>query len=1077
MKKIIGAFVGNTVLANVVLLILIVCGVLATTGIIRESMPELKINQINVDVSYPGTDPEESEQAIARRLEAAIDGMEGVKQYHTVSHEGGVWMGVEVNEDRDIEEMRDRVRGAVDSITTFPAGVRPARVTVATATEDVMYVALSGDLSERQFKEWGESVREEMLKSPNITIVEVLDTRPYEIQVEVSEEALLKYDLALTDVSEAIRRNSSDAAVGKIDADGQYVRLRTIGRRETGKEFASVVVKTLPNGETITLDEVATVTDGFDARPTHATLNGEPCISLGIKKAQGEDAIGIAAAVRDYIAEHEGALPAGLKMTVTNDQTEFIKGQIDLLVENGIMGLVFVLVILWIFLDTRLSFWVAMGIPISMAGALTLMWILGATFNQISLISFIVVLGIIVDDAIVVGEAIYVHRKMGKGPLEAAVDGVCEVGLPVLAAVVTTALAFLPLAFIPGVMGQFMVIMPIVVVSALVISLVECLFLLPAHLSHLPDPDAPTRKRWWGHRLHQRAGHSLEWFAEKIYAPTVKHAVKYRYVSLCVALTVVLLTVGLLQGGFIRVVFWPPIDGDFIQASIEFPDGTPPALTQAAVEHTRQALEETIKELQKPGEAPLVNNVTTSLDKWESQRGNLYVHLASAANRSVQSQDISAAWEKATGLIPGALVQRFSESSVGGGGAPIEFWLQGKEIPVLRAAAQEVKAKLRQYDGVYQIADDFQPGKMELHVELKPEAYALGLDLSAVSRQLQAGYYGEEALRLQRGRDDVRVLVRYPRGDRKTMEELEQTRIRTPQGHEVPLLSVATVDAQQGLKEISGSNGLRRVRVTAACDTDIANPDEVVAELSEKYMDGIVAGYADVEWSLHGAASENQQTMAGLMKGFLIAVLAIFVVMAAMFKSYVQPFVILMVVPFGIVGAFVGHMVLGIPVTFLSLFGLVALTGVVVNDAIVLIVCANNMLKEGVPFFDAVCKAGVRRFRAIILTTLSTCGALIPLMVEKNIQAQIVIPMAASIAFGVAFATVLTLLFIPCLLCILNDARRLAFAVRYRRWPSVEEVEPGYVEKEVIMDKVVKLETNKNGGIHVGDMALEKIIG
>ncbi len=1047
MKNLLTAIVSNNVFANVLLAIIMVVGILAATRLVRESMPQFSIDLIFVEVPFPGADPEEVEEGVSQRIEAVIDGLEGVKRYTTGSWEGRATVQIEVAEGYDVREVKDEVQNAVDSIATFPARVERPLISEIKDEEFVIALALYGDVPERQLKEWAEDVRGKLQRTHGISLVEVGDTRPYEIAIEISKEKLLEYNLTLGEVSEAVLRGSFNLPAGTIRTEGEDIRIRMIGRKYTGREFGAIVIRSSMNGDLVTLDKIATIRDGFAEDPAYASFNGHPSVIVEVTKAPGEDALTIANAVKRFAIQQSKTLPPQLHIEQCFDDSEFVRGQLELLARNGIFGLILVVGILWFFLNSRLSFWIAMGIPISLSGALILMWALGQTINQISLITFIIVLGIIVDDAIVVGEAIFVHRRQGKPALEAAVEGVREVGAPVIAAVLTTIAAFLPLAFVPGIMGKVIVIMPIVVISALLVSLVECLFLLPAHLNHLPpilphDRPATTWKER-AMRFHEFTGRMLEGFAEQMYAPFVRRVVHHRYVTLCIALSVVLMTTGLVGGGIVRVVFWPPVDGNTLRATVEFPSGTPFGLTRDAVEETREAFERVAARTKTVSGEPLIRNIYTQVYQRTPYLGRVIVEMINPSKRGVHSQELAAAWEREVGPIPGAVQQSFVEDQVGMDGPPIEIWLQGKDLDALRAAADELKAKLREYDGIFQVADDFRSGKTELRVHLKPEAHTLGLTLDQVAQQLYAGYYGEEAIRMQRGRDDMRVRVRYPEDERRTLSELERIRVRTPRGMEVPILSVAKVELAEGVSNIKGSNGLRRIAVTADVDVTRANSSEIVAELSEGYLDDLTTRYGQLTWSVEGVEESNQETLAGLKEGFIIALLGIYTIMATIFRSYIQPLVILAIVPFGMVGAVFGHLALGIPVTFLSLFGIVALAGVVVNDSIVLTECVNNLLAEGAVFMDAVCMGGVRRFRAIFLTTASTCIGLTPLILERDLQAQVVIPMAVSIAAGVAFSTLLTLLLVPAMLTIVNDLRRAIRKAATGHWPTPEEVEPG----------------------------------
>lgn len=1047
MRSILTAIVGHNVLANVVLVTIVVVGMLATANLVRESMPQFDINMIFVEVPFPGADPEEVEEGVSQRIEAAIDGLEGIKQYTTGSWEGRATVEIEVAEGFDLNEVKDEVQNAIDTIDTFPARVERPRVSEIKDDEFVIALALYGDVPERQLKEWAEDVRDRLQRIDGISLVYVGGTRPYEIAIEISKSKLLEYGLTLEEVGNALRRGSLNLPAGTVQTEGEDIRIRMMGRRYTGREFASIVVRSSMDGELITLDKLATIQDGFVEKPAYTSFNGHPCVIVEVMKAPGEDALDIAERVREFAANESATLPPQLHVEPCFDDSEFVRGQLDLLVRNGLVGLVLVVLILWFFLNTRLSFWIAMGIPISLSGALILMWAMGQTINQISLITFIIVLGIIVDDAIVVGEAIFVHRQQGQTALQAAVNGVFEMSAPVLAAVLTTIAAFLPLAFVPGILGRIIVIMPVVVISALLVSLVECLFLLPAHLNHLPEPkprrNAPAHWRARVVRIHEYTSHVLERFAERVYAPIVRVVVRHRYVTACVSLAVVLVTAGLVGGKVVRIVFWPPVDGNTLRALVEFPAGTSPEITRDAVDRTREAFQQLADRTETVSGEPLIRNIYTNVYDFSPHMGRVVVEMLGTSKRGIHSQELAAAWEKEVGAIPGAVQQSFVEEQVGMDGPPIEIWLQGKDLDALRAASEELKAKLREYDGVFQVADDFRSGRKELRVHLKPEAHTLGLTLDEVARQLYAGYYGDEAIRLQRGRDDMRVRVRYPEDERQTLAELDQIRIRTASGMEVPFRSVADVELAEGVASIKGSNGLRRIAVTASADVTRANPSDIIAELGEGYLDDLAARYGQILWTVEGVEESNQETLAGLKNGFLIALLGIYTILATVFRSYIQPLVILLIVPFGIVGAIFGHLALGIPVTFLSLFGIVALAGVVVNDSIVLTECVNNLLAQGTAFADAVCLGGVRRFRAIFLTTASTCIGLTPLILERDLQAQVVIPMAVSIAAGVAFSTLLTLLFLPAMLAIVNDLRRALHRALTGEWPTAEQVEPG----------------------------------
>ncbi|MCP4680855.1 MAG: efflux RND transporter permease subunit [Desulfobacterales bacterium] len=1053
MKKIITAFARNTVFANIVLLLLFLSGGLAVTLMIRETIPDMSLDMITITIPYLGADPEEVEEGISLKIEEVLEGVEELKQFNTSSGEnyGSAWL--EIKDGYDVNAVLDKVRSKVEAISTFPVDAEKPIIQELLIRNAVVLVSLSGEMTERGLKEWAENIKDEIQQISYISQVEIFGARDYEISIEVSEKQLRKYGLTFDIVTNAIRTSSMNMAGGTIRTQGEEIRVRTIGRKYTGAEFASIVVMALPSGEVITLDRVAKINDGFTEDPIQATLNGKPALLLVIYKTREEDAITISESMQEFVEKKKQQVPQGAKIDIFYDDTNILRDRINLLVKNGLIGLCLVFIILWVFLDTRLSFWGGMGIPISFAGAFAILWAMGATINMISLFGLIMVLGIVVDDAIVVGESIFVHRKRGEPPLKAAVEGVSEVGMPVFAAVLTTIVAFIPLRHVSGIMGKFIAIMPVVVISCLAISLVECLFLLPAHLSHLPDLNAKkTGKNPLLRRIddfHRMVGNGLEWFVAKIYTPFLKKALHWRYISLCVAVSLLLVTMGLVKGGIIKFETFPDLDGFLLVSTLEFPEGTPPERTKEAVAQVDAALIRLEERINTLSGAPLIKSRYTivgqtleEITRWGPNMGAVQAILLDPEERGIHTKDLMVEWEKEVGAIPGIKSLTFSGMSVGPPGDPIEVWFQGQDMDVILSAADDLIERLHKFDGVYQIRSDFSKGKNEMRFTLKPEARTLGLTVHDLARQLNTGYFGDEVLRLQRGREDIRVKVRYTAQERSRISDLEKVRIRTRSGHEVPLLSVADVTFSPGFSEITRTDGMRRVAVSAALDTKKANASEIFAELSGSFFPQLNKKYPGLFVSLQGEQKKMRESFGSLLIGFPLAILAIFIIIATTFRSYTQPFVIMFTVPFGIIGGIFGHLLLGYNLSMLSIFGMVALSGVVVNDAIVLIERINENIAEGMPFFDAIIKGGARRFRAIFLTTISTVGGLTPLIMETDMQAKFLIPMAVSIAAGVTFATILTLVLIPSLLAILSDLRLLSHRRRHGIWPTREEVEP-----------------------------------
>jgi len=1053
MKRILASFARNTVFANIVLILIFLAGGIATLSMIRENFPEFSLDIIIISIPYPGADPEEVEEGISRKIEEAVEGIEGIKQFNTESSEniGTAW--IEVKKDFEVDDVLDKIRTKVNAISTFPVAAEKPVISELTLKDAVMLLYLSGDMSERRIKEWSERIKDDLQALPEVSQVGIFGARGYEIGIEVSEERLREYGLTFDEVAGAIRRNSLNLAGGTIRTKGEEIRVRTMGRKYTGEELSSIVVLARPEGDIITLDRLARVKDGFSEDPINARINGEPSVLIIVYKTQEEDALTISQAVQKFIANKQQQLSQGTHLHILYDNTEMLKRRIDLLVKNGSIGLMIVFLSLWIFLNARLSFWSGMGIPVSIAGALAVLWAMGGTINMISLFSLIMVLGIVVDDAIVVGEAIYVHRKQGKPPIKAAVEGVSEVGMPVIAAVITTIVAFIPLLYVGGIMGKFIAILPVVVIACLAVSLVECLLLLPAHLSHLPDPNAPethlnplTRRL---EKIHHLTSRGMEWFVARIYTPFLSKALYWRYISFCTAISILLLTIGLMRSGILKFEVFADVDGFIITSTVEFPSGTPPEVTENAIQQIDAALLRLAEKTQTKSGDPLIENrlalvgqTLSDLPDIGPHYGSVQAILLESERRGIHTKDLMIKWEKEIGVIAGVKSLTFTGLQHGPPGDPIEIWLQGHNMDDILAAADDLMERLRKFEGVYQVRSDFSLGKNELRLELKPEAQTLGLTVDDLARQIYAGFYGDEAIRLQRGRDDVRVKVRYTADERRSISDFEQVRIRTMAGHEVPLRSVANISFSPGYSTITRTDGMRRVKVSAGVDTNKANANEIFSELSANYFPQLKHKYPALHVALQGEQKKMRESFDSLYVGFPLAVLGIFIIIATMFRSYAQPFVIMFTVPFGIIGAVIGHLVLGYDLSIMSIFGMVALTGVVVNDAIVLIERINENFAEGMPFFEAILRGGARRFRAIFLTTVSTVGGLSPLIMETDLQAKFLIPMALAIAAGVLFATILTLVLVPSLMTILSDFRLLIHRFRYGYWPKRAEVEP-----------------------------------
>ena len=1062
MKALIESIAQNKVLANLLMLFILLSGVAAATLMIREDFPSFTLDTVSVSLGWDGASPQDTEEGVSLKVEEAIDGIQGIETFTTTSSEGNSTTTITVKYGYDASSVYEKVKNKIDQISTFPSTADNPVVTLPTITKPVLTLGLSGSMDERELKELAKTVRDELKALPSISQAEMTGTRDYQITVTVSEETLQKYGFTLADVTTAIQNSSLNRSGGTIKTQGETFSLRTKGKRYSGKELEKIVILAKTTGETLTLGQLATVTDGFKEDRLRIESDGSSAAFVTVSKTDKEDAIAIANAVQAYIAEKNESLPSQSQLTILVDNTQEIRGAITMLAQNGIMGLLLVFAMLWLFLDTRLAFWAGMGIPISLAGGLAILWMLGYTINTVSLFGLIMVLGIVADDAIVVGEAIYVHRKKGAGPISATVLGIREVGLPVMAAVATTVVAFIPLMNINGILGKIVIGLSVAVVACLAISLVECLVLLPAHLSDLPDPNRKKVSRFALVRaidaFHTRSVASMETVAKSFYQPLLKKVVKNRYLALCVAVTIALVTTGLFQGGLLKYVMFPELDSTEVVASVTFPEGTPYKTTQQAVKKIEAGLLSLAEKTKTVSGEPLIKHRVTVFGQSTSNHlghlgstgahaGGVQVSLLDSSKRGIHAQQICRAWENEVGPIAGVQKLTFSSGAGGPDGGAIGIALQGGTLKALEGASKEIRNRLQKIDGVFRIRDDSSPGKNEITFTLKPEARTLGITVQDLSDQLFAAYYGKEAVKIQRGEDEVDVMVTYTENERRTLESLQQMRIKTTSGALVPLVEVANFITTPGYAKITRTDKKRELTVSADVNTEKVVAGDVLQELSNGFLSEVQSKWG-VGVQLKGDAEKDKKAFGSMAIWVPLAILTIYMIVAAMFHSYLQPVIILITIPFGLIGAFLGHFLMGINLCMFSVFGMVALTGVVVNDAIVLIDRINTNLKEGIPFEKAVIQGGTRRFRAVMLTSITTIGGLLPLIMESDPAAQSMVPMGVSLAAGIAFATLLTLLLIPALLMIINDARCGLSFLRHNSWPVREAVEPAFLKNQ-----------------------------
>ncbi len=1058
MKALIAWFADNSVAANLLMLIIVVGGALTVPVIKKEVFPEINADIVNVSVLYPGASPEEVEEAINVRIEEKIAGLEGVKQISSTAAEGVGAVTIEAMLGTDVGELLDDVKSQVDTIDTFPEEAEEAVVSQVTIRRHVLSVAVYGDAGELTLKRFAERVRDELTSLPGITLVELSNARPYEVSIEVPESSLRRFGLSFDQVADAVRRSSLDLPAGSVRTEAAEIMLRTKGQAYTGRDFERLVLLSRPDGTRLYLSDVATVVDGFAETDQSARFNGKPAVMVQVFRVGQQSALEVAEAVKKYVREARPDLPNGIYLDTWRDSSRVLRGRLDTLLRNGGQGLLLVFICLALFLQFRLALWVTMGIPLSFLGALWMFPSLGVSINVLSLFCFILVLGIVVDDAIVVGENVYRTRQRGETGLDAVVKGTQEVAIPVVFGVLTTVAAFLPMLFLPGSTGKMMRLFPLAVIPSLLFSLLESQLILPSHLKHVVvNGDAPARGvRGAWKRFQRKFSGGLETFIDKVYGPVLGRALRWRYLSLSTAVSFLVITVAMAWSGWVSFTFFPKAEADAVVAELTMPQGTPKEATASAVaqlEASAQELKRVLESKYGPkseggeggyrggavrhivasvGEQPYRSAQTHNGGRVGSSfsgahLGEVYIELAPSEERSFDSESAARRWRELNGSVPDAVELTYS-ASLFSAGAPIDVRFAGPSIEDLSEAAKRLKTALSAYPGVFDVSDSFRPGKEEIKLNIKPRAEALGLSLADLAKQVRQGFYGEEAQRVQRGREDLKVMVRYPESERRSLATLENMRIRLPglpgqAPSELPFSSVATVDVGRGYASIQRANRQRVVDVTSEVDPALGNANRIVEDLKAEVLPAIVADYPGLHYSLEGEQREQRETLGSLARGFLIALFVIYALMAIPLRSYLHPLIVMSAIPFGVAGAVWAHFLLGFDVSFLSIFGIVALVGVVVNDSLVLVDYINRHRDAGEDLLEVVNQVGKVRFRPILLTSLTTFAGLTPLLLERSLQAQFLVPMAVSLGFGVIFATGVSLILVPCLYLILEDMK------------------------------------------------------
>lgn len=1059
-------FARNGVAANLLLFAIVLAGVYAlySRKIPLEVFPEFESRTISISVNYRGATPEEVEESVVIRVEEAISDVEGIEEMLSTANSSGGNVTVEIDEDYDLREVQDNIEARIDALEDFPPGdAENVVIRRAESSRWVISVVISGDLNEHDLAALGAQVRDDVLGLPEVTNAQLQATRPYEISIEIDENALLKYGLTFNQVAQALRSSSIDVPAGTLETLSGDVVLRTKGRAYNQQQFEEITLIAREDGTRVRIGDVATVRDGFDENKFIARMNGKTCVLVAVFREGNQSAIRIADEVKDFMEEAKMTLPEGVEIGYWSDSSRIVRGRLETLLDSAWKSMLFVFILLTLFLRPSLALWVVIGIPVCFMGAIALMPWVGVSINIVSLFGFILVLGVVVDDAIVTGENIYTRQKEINDPIEASIVGTKEVTLPVVFGVLTTMLAFIPLFFMSGFHGAWMPQIATIVILVLAFSLVESKLILPSHLTHSPRKWLKALSRffvgdtvtgWLGRvyglfsRFQQAVAGSVEWFVRTLFQPTLDMVLRNRYTVLAIFLGMLVILVGAFQGGRIKQVSFPRVESERATCRLTMQEGTPFEVTEKYVLMMESIVEDMKKRHVGPDGVSVIEDIFSSIGGQgvsssrsrtrvgQSHQGEVVFYITPPEEREYEmgARDLANEWREEIakrGGIVGAK-ELYFRAEIGRGRDPIEVQLRGNNIDHLTAAAAEVKEKLESYEGLFDISDNLDESRDEIQLRIRPEAEQFGLTMSDLARQVRQAFFGEEIQKIQRNRDEVRVMLRYPLEDRRSIAALESMKIRTSDGRAVPFTTVADAVIVQSFPRIERIERNRAVEVSADADKEAVDLTLVREDLAA-WMPTVLRKYPGMSFSFEGEAKEERESSGGMLMGSLLIVFGIYAMLAIPFRSYVQPLMVMAVIPYGLIGAVAGHLIEdfikedigGMPLSFLSYFGMLALSGVVVNDSLVLVDYINRRRKAGDDVFTAVSTAGAARFRAISLTSATTFAGLFPLIRMEATQAQFLIPMAISLGYGILFATLITLFLVPINYLILHDIRRV----------------------------------------------------
>ncbi|MDA9007722.1 efflux RND transporter permease subunit [Porticoccaceae bacterium] len=1043
----IGWFTKNPVAANLLMLFIIVAGAISAFTISKDMFPRTDRNIVQVSAVYPGAAPVEVEKGVILPIESALQGLSGVKEMRSKASRDVASIELDIEPSQDINEVMARIEDRISSILNFPDDLEKPSVSKFEDISWVTGVAVSGPLDEFQRKELGQEIRDELLELSQVKKVILWGVDDYEISIEVKEQRLRELNMTLAEVAKAVRESSLDLPAGMIRSDSGNILVRTEGKAYSGEQFENLVLRSYADGSQLLISDVATVRDTFQESSTFVHFDKESAVTLGIFSLEDQNLLAIDEAVKSYIEKKSETLVDGLTIEQFEPLSFHLRGRLDMMLSNLAMGAILVAVVLTLFLNVQVGFWVLLGIPVSFLGAFWLMPInpYPVTVNVLSLFAFIMVLGIVVDDAIVIGESIYTEaqQKAAKvlgndkngvftARIEDVIEGAKKVAIPSTIGVLTTMAAFAPMLFIGGVVAGFQEAIAVVVILCLIFSLIESKLILPAHLVGMKIGGVSQSRFKFIGKMQAKVDRGLKQFIVNKYQPALAYCLKRRYLTVSFFLGLLIIAGGAVNSGIAKFEFFPNVPSDTVRAEVIVYDGTSASSMAdilTTIEGAAYRVDESYRQ-QYPEGMGLVKHLLFYAGSDTS--GTFIVSLVPSEDRLISSLTFEKLWREEVGQLPNVRKQRYFASTNAGGGAKINFQLSGSNPEQLLQASDRLQNKLAQYNGVFDIYNSQGTGGREIQISLKPYASQIGISLADVGRQVRQAFYGEEVQRIQRGVDRVKVMVRYPKDERDSVASLENLLIRTKSGQAIQIGQVADIKLGQGLSTISRTDRKRTVDVTADVDSSKVQTGTVVSDITDNFIPKLLEQYPEVEFDLGGSTKEENTLIMRTMIGFAAALFLIYGLLAVPLRSYVQPLVIMSVIPFGFIGAVVGHILFGISLNMLSILGLVALAGVVVNDSLILVEFINRRQGAGETMDDSIMSAGKQRFRAIVLTTLTTFVGLLPMLFETSMQAQFVIPMAISLSFGIVFATTMTLILVPCCYRIVYDLKASIQSMRQR---------------------------------------------